>query len=393
MEQQHPLQGDVVRLRNAERRLRGLAPGTAAAAGLVDPYQLPPVATQLSAATAAKVVAALQERRRIERRLLAKRTAAQLGAFLGGINFRQERLLEQRRAELQAVGRAEQERLARSIRDTAAGDTRDQVAKRTSEILNQQLPVGVLSQQLRPETDLIEGLSAEGVRVPGAVADEERLRTDIAKLEADSKAPYVLDRARFIVKLRAARTKLRDLQAEIDRLVAAGDASADDRITAARNARLAEIELELEALRDDAETLFLFRGQRTALTNALAAEAEVAARAAQFQGLSGKSDDGAGAVRFASLFGSTPGIGGSTSRALDLRQALQRVSAQRQRLQRFISVDVRDSVRDAAETHQVDVVFAPVTGRRDMTFEFGQWIRGGAGRYDEAAQERGVSGG
>jgi hypothetical protein len=389
LEQQHPLQKDVQRLRNAERRLAGLAPGIQTAAGLQDPYELPAIGTQIDRPTALRVAGAINERRVRERALLARRTAAQLGAFLGGISYRQGRLLDQRRAELQAVGQAEQDRLARSIRDDAAQDVRSEVAQRSPAKLNRQLPVSVLSKQLRPDLP--------GVVVPGPAINEQEIQEGIAKLEADPNAKYIAERARFIVKLRNARRRLRELQAEIDRIVAAADTSANERIQAAQNARLAEIELELETLRDDAETLILFRNQRAALANALAAEADVAARTASFQGLSEQSRDGAGAVRFASLFGTSPESAVSASRALGLRRALQRVVTQRERLQRFISADVQDAVRDTADVHRVNVAFAPGPGRRDMTAEFGIWLRGDlAGNARESKDRipgRGVSGG
>jgi hypothetical protein len=392
LENQHPLQVDVQRLRNAERRLAGLAPGIRTGPGLQDPYELPAVGTQIDRNSALKVAGALQERRLRERGLLAKRTAAQLGAFLGGISYRQERLLDQRRSELQAIGQAEQDRSARLIRENAAEEVRNQVAARSPAKLNRQLPVSVLRKQLNPDREF-----RNDVTVPGPVIDEEKHREGIAKLEADPSAKYIPERARFVVKLRNARDRLADLQAEIDRIVAAGDTSANERIQAAQNARLAEIELELEALRDDAETLFLFRGQRAALASALAAEAEVAARTASFQGLTGQSRDGAGAVRFASLFGVNPESAASAARALDLRRALQRVVTQRERLQRFIRVDVRDAIQDAAETHRVDLAFEPGAGRRDMTAEFGIWLRGetigDAARSKGRVPGRGASGG
>jgi hypothetical protein len=371
LENQHPLQEDVVRLQNAERRIEGLAPGIRTGPGLDDPYELPAVGTQIDRKTARQVANTLQARRLKERGLLARRTAAQLGAFLGGISYRQERLLDQRRAELQAIGQSEQDQLARSIRDASAEDIRNQVASRSGDKLNRQLPVGVLSKQLRPDSDF-----ANGVTVPEPMTDEEKQRLGIAKLEADPDAKYIPERARFIVNLRKARKRLEDLQAEIDRIVASANTSASERILAAQNARLAEIELELESLRDDAETLALFRGQRSALASALEAEADVAARTASFQGLTGESQDGAGAVHFASLFGANPEASGSATRALDIRRALERVVTQRERLQRFIRVDVRDGVQDAAETHGIDLAYAPGAGRRDMTAEFGNWLRG-----------------
>lgn len=392
LENQHPLQADVQRLRNAERRLAGLAPGIRTGPGLQDPYELPAVGTQIDQRTAQQVATALQSRRLRERSLLVKRTAAQLGAFLGGISYRQERLLDQRRAELQAVGQAEQDRLARSIRDAAADDIRNQVAGRTGEKLTKQLNVGVAQKQLRPDPEFVSD-----VAVPEPVADEQKLQDGIAKLTADPAAAYIPERARFIVRLRKTRQELQDIQAEIDRIIGAANASASEKILAAQNARLAEIEQELEALRDDADTLFLFRNQREALASALAAEADVAARTASFQGLSGQSSDGAGAVRFASLFGVSPGTTGSASRALDLQRALARVMTQRARLQRFIGVDVRDAVQDAAETHHVDLTFTPGTGRRDMTAEFGIWLRGNSAGNAVKNKDRlpgqGVSGG
>ena len=392
LESRHPLQVDVQRLRNAERRLAGLAPGIRTGPGLVDPYELPAVGTQIDGRTASQVAAALQGRRLRERSLLAKRTAAQLGAFLGGISYRQERLLDQRRAELQAVGQAEQERLARSIRESAAEGVRNQVAQQSADKLNRQLPVGVLGKQLRPDPEFVAD-----VAVPGPVLDEQKLRDEVARLTADPNATYVPERARFIVKLRAARKRLQDLQDELDRIVASSDKSVSERIKAAQDARLAEIEMELEALRDDADTLALFRGQRSVLASALDAEADVAARTALFQGLSGQGQDGAGALRFASLFGTSPAAAGSATRALDLRRALLRIIAQRQQLQKFIGVDVRDAVQDAAETHRVDIVFAPAAGRRDMTTEFAQWLRGdGADSKSKGmgtTAGRGVSGG
>ncbi len=371
IEAEHPLQADVTRLRNAERRLAALAPGLQTGSGLKDPYELPAVGTQIDRPTALKVANAINARRLRERGQLAKRTAAQLGAFLGGISYRQGRLLDQRRAELQAVGQAEQDRLARSIRDDAAGDVRTQVEQRSSGKLNRQLPVSVLSKQLRPDPEF-----ANDVTVPGPLLNEQKVQEDIAKLEANPEAKYISERARFIVKLRNARSRLRALQAEIDRIVAAADTSATERIQAARNARLAEIELEIESLRDDADTLVLFRNQRAALDSALAAEADVAARTASFQGLSRESRDGAGSIRFASLFGTSPENMESASRALGLRRALERVVTQRQRLQQFISADVQDAVQDVADTHRVEVSFTAGNGRRDMTADFGVWLRG-----------------
>jgi hypothetical protein len=392
LEARHPLQEDVQRLRNAERRLAGLAPGVLTGPGLQDPYELPAVGTQIDRPTALKVAVALNERRIRERGLLAKRTAAQLGAFLGGISYRQGRLLDQRRAELQAVGQSEQDRVARSIRDEAAEDIRNQVVQRSPEKVNRQLPVSVLSKQLRPDPEFVND-----VTVPGPLINEQEVEEGIAKLAADPEAKYIPERARFIVKRRQAVRRLQELQDEIDRIVAAGNSLASDRILAARNARLAEIELELEALRDDEDTLFLFRNQRAALASALAAEADVAARTALFQGLSDQSRDGAGAVRFASLFGSSLENAGSASRALGLRRALQRVVRQRERLQRFIRADVRDAVQDAADVHNVNLTYAPGDGRRDMTAEFTGWLRsdsaGNALNSKSRIPEPGVLGG
>ncbi len=386
LEIRHPLQVDVQRLRNAERRVAGLAPGIRTGPGLHDPYELPAVGTKIDRQTAAQVASALQARRLRERSLLAKRTAAQLGAFLGGISYRQERLLDQRRAELQAVGQSEQESLARSIRESAAEDVRNQVTQQSADKLNRQLPVGVLGKQLRPDPDFISD-----VAVPGPVIDEQKLRDEVARLEADPKATYVLERARFIVKLRSARKRLQDLQEELDRIIAASDRSVSEQIQAAQDSRLAEIEMELEALRDDADTLALFRGQRAALSKVLDAEADVAARTALFQGLTGAGQDGAGSLRFASLFGTRPEAVGSATRALDLRRALLRIVTQRQRLQKFIGVDVRDAVQDAAETHRVDIAFAPSSGRRDMTAEFARWLRGDS--QDNKSKGRGTTSG
>lgn len=392
LESQHPLQKDVQRLRNAERRLAGLVPGMRTGSDREDPYELPAVGTQVDRQTAIQVAAALETRRLRERALLEKRTAAQLGAFLGGISYRQDRLLDQRHAELQAVGQAEQDKLARSLREAAAEEARSEVVKRSDEKVNRQLPVAVLSKQLRPDPEFVND-----VLVPGPVVDAENLQKEIARLTADPKAKFVPERARFIVNLREARKRLADLQAEINQIIASTDQSASDRIQAAQNARIAEIGIELEGLRGDAETLALYRGQRTALANALAAESDLTARTASFQGLSGESQEGAGSVRFASLFGVKPDASGSVTRVLDLQRALERVRRQRARLQKFIGVDVHDFVRDAAENHQIDIAFAPAAGRRDMTAQFAAWLQGypseNTSKGNGRDLGRGVSGG
>jgi hypothetical protein len=383
----HPLEGDIVRLEAARRRFLMLLPEGSEVAGtreseLIDPYGLPAltVATTVHSDENAveDVISHARDRSRARLREIA---AMHLATFVQGMDFRQQQLIARRRVELEGAGRKDQDREAREIRDRVAADVWTQVGQRAPELLNRQLPVAVLSVELSPSQEFyLPAATAEDPNPPSVVImppvpDKADLDADISRLESDPAADGVSTRARFTYKLLQARARLAEVKAQIDAIVDAGTKDADAQVLALQEQRLAAIEDELESLRSDEEGRFVVRAQRAALERALSDEAAVSSEALALSGAgANRLPNGAGAEPFSSLFGvqsaaSAVGVG----RSLGIRRAIERIDAQRARLQRFIDADVSDAVRDAASVRGVDVVLAPAAGRRDMTAEFARW--------------------
>lgn len=402
LERFHPLQADVARLVVARQRLLSLLPAGArggSGAGLTDPYALPPLAAREDTGMLRRVRAGLDGGRQRARALLLAQAARQMDAYLQETDYRQERLLAQRRSELEAAGQAQQERLAQEIRDQSAAAVHDQIAAKTPDLVNRQIQLRVIDAQLAdsqqaytPTQGDIAALgrlaptNPQPVVIMPPVLDRATLDADIKKLEADPGAGGVSMRARYTLKRTKALERLRALRAEIDTMNLQGKQASDVRIRAIQDARLAEIEAELESLRDDTDSLFLVRSQRAALARTMEAEAALARRTevSLFPETGTGNHPVAGETRFTSLFGKAPNVGGSVSASLDVRRAVARVDAQRVQLERFIVADVRDAVRDAAEAHGVDVAFAPGPRREDMTSSFAVWT---------GLQSRGAPGG
>jgi len=372
------------RLDVARLRLASLVPGARPVdAGLINPYILPPLSDVETAKDAATVRAALEASRRRQRALLLLQATGQLEAFLQAQDRRQDLLIAQRRAELEAAGRAGEERQAREVREQEAADVRARIGAKAPDLLNRQLPVSVLRAQLAPGQEVVQPDPTPQMQNPPPVVlmapavDQKTLEDEIATLQKDPKTPGISMRARYTLKLRRSVQRLRSLREEINAILLKGEANVNARVAALQEARLAEIEAELEALRDDTEGMFLVRSQRVALGRVLSQEEALAATTQSLSGLNASQPDKtvAAAARFESLFGSsaTGGIGPVAS-VLGVRAALRRINQQQQHLKQFVISDVRDSVRDAAETHRVDVAFTPDPKRKDLTEQFARWI-------------------
>ena len=366
----HPLQKDALRLAEAEQNLLQFARRTgaqvAATTASGGDYVLPPLTGLPQGAGAVQAASRARLARTGEARQLLDETAqASLARFKDERARRLQGILEQRRAELRAIDAvrlAEEIRLARQRLDD---EVRGGIAAKTDEVVRIQAHLAALDAQLDPKN---------GVFPP--LLERSGLEAEIRKLRADPKAIGISPRARLTLLQADLQAQLAQVTAELAQIKARG---ADRAIAAAKAIsaqRNQEIENQLEALADGTETQFLVREQLALAKRAQTDEAAlVARREARLTG-GGASD---GAVSLAAIFGRGAGAGSA-----GVNRAAERLARQRVRLQNFIRADVRDALRDAAQTHQVDLVVAEndadgkgatQAGRQDMTADFARWIQ------------------
>ncbi len=371
----HPLQKDVRRLAEAERRLGLLAarptnaPGSDAE-GYILPALMAGGGTESASESASRN--AFARRRSDARRQLVRETDQQLGALARELDERRERRRAQRRASLEAVGRAQQQERERVIRENVTIRIRSLLEMQSLERSNLRVKRGALESDLA--LDWVLG-SAD-------------IEAEIKRLNAEPLVAGISDRARLERARRQVEADLADRRGQADAVQSAGVREAAIAIAEARAEAAEGIErrLALELNGDRAQELI--SGQRKERADALALEARSSARAlAEAEQLRRAQLNGAVAGPFAvATFAPEAG-------ALNMRDALARIGAQRRRLLAFITTDIRESVRDAALKHHVVVELRdngspskfgePVLGT-NLTDRFADWVlpveatRGGA---------------
>lgn len=344
----HPLQGDVERLAAAEARLRRLAAGgaTASTGSASQELRLPPLAEAASEGRAVEAARAdaLENRLRERERLLAA-FQRELDEFATGIALRQERRIEQRRAELYAVGaarEAERERRAREgVQDQILQDIRARLDRWTELLAGRE----VMDAQLNPDTT---------VTVFPPIITSETLRAKLSE------------------RRRAVQAQLDLLAAEIARIKVQGEKDLEGATAEVRARQLAEIEAKLDALREDAETAFLFRNQRSELAQVFAREEAVFNRT--------RTALGRGGADALNILPVGSGVASARPATAGASPAADQIAVQRAELEKLLQEDVRETVRDVAQSRNMDVLFLkegqpPPAGRVDRTKDFSGWVR------------------
>jgi hypothetical protein len=378
----HPLQADVERLRRAEAGLRRTADVSRADMGSAAALELSALPSDAGGIAGTGAEAARQARRQQARRLLAGGFEAQMAAFTAERERRLRRLEDQRRDELtalDAIRAAERERLAREVIDT---ETRAALRTRAGQVTEKEAGIEVADAQLDP---------AAGVFPP--VFDRKKQNEEIARLRAGKDTVGIGMRPRLELRRAQLQAELDALRRELAEIKRRGEERADAAAKRVAEQRELEIEAELETLRDDAETRFLYRAQEGARREALTAEAALSVRAsARRQNIVGAGGSASGPVRLSEVFPIGTGANGDVAGA---RRAAERIARQRQRLEQFIHADVVDTMRDVAQRRNVDVALLSgraadprdprATGRRDMTRQFAGWLEPGTALAKRAA--------
>ena len=184
------------------------------------------------------------------------------------------------------------------------------------------------------------------------------------------------------LRQRKAQARIAELEREIRQIVAQGDANVRGDLARLRAERLAKIKQEIARLKAGAGVESLLQAERKSLNAILAAESAAANRAQQIAGIGASKGAGfmAGSVSLGELGpGQTPNqsAGGDVVRA---QEAVARMQKQRETLQALIVADARESIRDNAQTRNVDVVIiepgktSSGGARRDMTSDFKRWF-------------------
>lgn len=367
--ERHPLQEDARRLLEAQQRLERLSRDrhpleektgtTLGGNGYVLPA-LPAVGagTGGGSATDAALRAGANE---------------QIASFLQNLEMRQKRVLEQRRAELETRNRFDQAARERAARESADATTREQLEAVALTLLNLEIKRNVLIRDLETLPPIL---------------DEEALENEIKALNAKPEMPGISDRARLEARRRAVIGRLDPLLARIARIEEQGSNAAAEAVALAQARGAAEIEKELDALREDVETLGFAQSQKDTVQRTLneaAKIAETVRRNASGLAMSNRENAAAGAFTV-----QAPLLSGASSQATDVRSAAERVARQRERLLRFIRADVAAQVRDAAAVRRIDVYIVEGAGasasaeppddlleRQDMTGRFAEWISAG----------------
>lgn len=372
-----PLQADVQRLCEAQKRLLRFdtVSGASRGAPVMAGYVLPALGVGGQNGTTISAQAA-QKRRTDERARLVRNSENNLLAFQNEARQNTGRRAAQKQSERIAeeeITGAESLRLARQRGER---ETRNKVALLTDPLTVGRGKNALLTGQLQTTPN------GQDVLLP-PVLDEAAFEKEIAALKADPKTPGISERARLELRRRTNQARIDALEKEIRQIVAQGTANVRADIARLRAERLAKIKQEIAQLKQD-DSLKLVQAEQIALSQTLAAESLTANRAQIIVDAQGKragsSEFMAGTVVLADL---KSGQRGSSDDVVGARLSALRLQKQRQILQALIVTDARESVRDNAQSHNVDVVIVepggangvPVSsGRRDMTADFKRWF-------------------
>lgn len=369
----HPLYAEVRRLQAVEARVR------ATAGPVIPPIRvgavLPPLPDSGPGVSSeiARNIARKRERARVRIRTEAEQNIAQFQSDRGK---RLDHLVEQRRDELNAEYTARDASDIRQRREEIDAQVKAALERRVGDqlsLVEQRLVVrselGVLRAQLDPNS----------VFLPPAT-DLALLEKEIQTLEADRNALGIGMRPRLEIRRRAAVERLRKINDAIRQVIEAGDTR--KRLLAEKSEadRSAEIEGLLAALRDETDDKPILQA-REMLERALRTEAAAAnvqlpqeGNIAPLQGVS-----------VAQVVGEKSGPGGASGQG----DAATRLARKRIELERWITENVADAVRDEARKRHMDVLLARESGEaevalrnglEDMTQNFIVWIAPGGVR-------------
>ncbi len=368
---EHPLQLEARRLQEAEDRLRGLRDeqDMGLAIGANDGYVLPALSETAGERQAtAEALDTVRDLRVRERERLGAIVARELADYARRLNTRLERLVAQRRAELMAANAEQETANERAAREQAQAQLLAELSAQLDKWIELVAGRAVLEAQLYPK--------AENVVLP-PIENEEEFAKEIAALKANPQATKGISlRARLEVKRLEVQAGIDAIETKIAEIKRRGRANIEGAAADVRAQRIAEIEAKLDALRDDADVLFLLRQQRGELAEALRQEAVIAGRVNSLVG-AGRGGNASGPVTLSdvSVVRKTGAAGVGIAAAAD------RIAGQRRELVGLIREDVRDSVRDEAQTRSIDVQFVEGTGtpvpkdRTDRTKDFSGWVR------------------
>jgi hypothetical protein len=380
---EHPLQREVRRLRAMEARLKTLMPPVTNILNATE--QLPALPNNRSVSG---MNAAALERREREREALRKTVETQLAQYIAERQARTARLLDQQRAELLGVATAKDAARAQRERENIEAQT----LKSINEIRDAKLEVykylAFYTGQLNRPVDYIvpPGVNVRNLPPPGRLTPGVRAPILPGAGAADQTKETTASPTLFPTmaeRLEAYRLselgELQRIETEIRRIKGEGRNELTVAERDARARRLAEIEAQLDAFRDDMEIAQILRAQRQALESVLVAE-DAAMQESAMIGKNQNADRG--------LDLSLPGIKFVPPGAFSTERAITRLKAQRQELESLIRIVVSDAVKDIARNQDTNVVIvdnsagnptqrATLSNRKDMTLEFQKRLAAG----------------
>ncbi len=390
-----PLQADIARLQAAQVRLLRFdtAPGASRGATVMEGYALPTLSSGSAARPSASQIAASARQKDAQTRLLrsAERT---LAGFEDEARQTRDRRAAQKESERIAEAEITGAETLRLARQAGERDTREQVADVALPLSINRARNGVFQAQLTPANP------SQDTGLP-PILDQATFEAEIAKLKADPEARGISTRARLELKRRTNQARIDALEREIRQIVAQGQASIRSEVARLRAERLAKIRQEIAQLKQDDDGLQIAENARQSLQGVLASESAAARRALVGTGLlpagQGQSVMAESLVLGELAADSSKANGGDVVRA---RDGVARLRKQEQTLRALIVTDARESIRDNAQTRNVDVVVvepgaspsaASTAGRRDMTQTFKRWFLSvGAGQPEAEPARTGL---
>lgn len=373
----HPLYAEVLRLKKTEDGLGVVPPvpvpfDAASTVAVLRPLQTQTGPNDLRAAQNA--LTRIDERQQDEQNRLRRIARRGLDAYARASSERQQRLIEQKRAEVAARLAARDARNERENRERIKSDVTASVEALANQKTEIQARLAVLDAQLGPGSVFL-----------APVLDREALEKEIQTLEANPNALGIGTRAYLELRRRRNEALIRDINTKIAQAIAAGNAQIARLAEEVQQKRAGEIEASLDDLRSDTEIKATRSREARALIALLKAQEATTARATL--PLAGGS--GAGALQIA---GKLAG-GAQTRPEVGQAAAVARIAKQRQALEALITESVADSVRDVGQTQgvQVRLVGSVVGGQSrippgatDATNQFAGWLRAQAGRVPRA---------
>ena len=367
-----PLQADLQRLNEAQRRLlRFDTVGQDGASVVLSGYVLPPLSFGETNSASVRAANLRQQNARTRLDLNATRSLIE---FENETRQNTDRRAAQKQSERIAEAEIAGAGALRTVKQNGDRETRNKVGELTGPLTVSRSKNAINEAQLFPA-------------VPGAdtgltpVLDEAAFEAEIAKLKADGKAKGVSERARLELRRRVSQARIDALEREIRQIVAQGDAQVRADIARLRAERLAKIKQEIARLQAESGVEDLLQNEKKSLAAILQAENAASERARRIA-LAG-AQGVAGSVALGDLGGSA-GVGaGASGDVVRAKIAAQKIQKQREVLRALIIADARESIRDNAQTRNIDVVVIEpgavkqtqsVDKRRDMTNDFKRWF-------------------